>query len=310
MKKRVLITGGLGFIGSNLAKYLLQKGYQITVLDNLMLGKRENVSDIKDEIKIIIGDVRNSKDLGKTKDIDYIVHLASSSASPMFWDNLRGSVSNNIDGYLSVLEYAKKNKVKRVLYATTSSIYGNNKIPLCEDDKVIPPNFYSVTKLAMEHFSQVYSRLYGLGCIGFRFMSVYGLNEASKGKFANLASQFLWQMKKGQRPIIYGDGRQRRDFTYVLDVARAIELGILSKKKFGSVVFNVGSGKDYSLAELVDIINKILKTTIKARFVKNPMKENYIYTQLADLTKIEKELGYKPKFGLEKGLRKLNDVHT
>lgn len=307
MKSKVLITGGLGFIGSNLARYLLSLNYQVAILDNLLLGKRENVKDIKDKIKIITGDVRNSKDLEKAKDIDYVVHLASSSASPMFWDNLRGSVSNNIDGFLSVLEYAKKHRIKKVLYATTSSIYANNKVPLREDDKVIPPNFYSVTKLAMEYISEIFSRTYGLECMGFRFMSVYGPGEQSKGRFANLASQFLWKMKKGERPIIYGDGEQRRDFTNVTDVCRAIELGIACKKKFGSIIFNIGSGKDYSLLELVGIINKVLGKSIKPKLVKNPMKENYIYTQFADLTKVKRDLEYRPLVSLEDGLREIRD---
>lgn len=306
MRSKVLITGGLGFIGSNLAGYLLNLGYKVTVLDNLMLGKKDNVNDIKDKIKIIIGDVRNIRDLEKAKNIDYIVHLASSSASPMFWDNLRGSVNNNIDGYISVLEYAKKINAKKVIYATTSSIYGNNKTPLKEEDRVIPPNFYSVTKLAMEYISNIYSATYGVECMGFRFMSVYGPGEKSKGKFANLASQFLWRMKKDERPIIYGDGEQRRDFTYISDVCRAIELGISCKKKFGSIVFNLGNGKDYSLLELVEIINKVLDKSIKPKLINNPMKENYIYTQFADLTKIKKELGYKPSINLEEGIKNLS----
>jgi UDP-glucose 4-epimerase len=305
MRSKVLITGGLGFIGSNLARYLLNLGCKVVVLDNLMLGKKENLDEIKDRIEVIIGDVKNPKDIEKAKNIDFIVHLASSSASPMFWDDLRGSVSNNIDGYLSILEYARKNSVKKVLYATTSSIYGNNKTPLKEDDKVIPPNFYSVTKLTMEYFSNIFSRTYGVECIGFRFMSVYGRGEKSKGKYANLASQFLWEMQKGERPIIYGDGKQRRDITNVRDICQAIFLGISSKKKFGSAVFNVGSGKDYSLLELVEVINKILSTNIKPRLIKNPMKENYIYTQLADLTKIKKELHYEPSVSLKEGLKEI-----
>lgn len=306
MRSKVLITGGLGFIGSNLARFLLTKNYDVKIIDNLMLGKTSNVSDIEDKVKIVFGDVRKLEDLKKVKGIDYIVHLASSSASPMFWDNLRGSVDNNIDGYLSVLEFAKDNSVKKVIYATTSSIYGNNKIPLKEEDKVIPPNFYSVTKLAMEYISNVFSKLYKIECIGLRFMSVYGPGEKSKGKFANLASQFLWQMQKDERPVIYGDGRQRRDFTYVLDICRAIELSITCKKKFGSEVFNVGSGKDYSLLELVEIINKTLGKKIEPKLVKNPMLENYIYTQLADLKKIKRLLGYQPKFGLEKGITEIS----
>ena len=305
MKKKVLITGGLGFIGSNLAHYLLSKGFEISLIDNLLLGSTENVSDIKDKIEVIIGDVRNEKDMEKAKNIDYIVHLASSSASPMFWEDLRGSITNNIDGYLAVLEYAKKFNIKKVVYATTSSIYGNNHTPLKEETSVIPPNFYSVSKLSIEYLSDIYNKTYGLECIGFRFMSVYGPGEKSKGKYANLASQFLWQMQEGKRPVIYGDGKQRRDFTNVIDICRAIELGIECRKNFGSRVFNIGSGKDYSLIELVEIINNLLRINLKPIFIKNPMKEGYIYTQLADLTRIKKELGYKPSVPLAEGLRKI-----
>ena len=309
MKKKVLITGGLGFIGSNLAHYLLSKGFEISLIDNLLLGSTENVSDIKDKIEVIIGDVRNEKDMEKAKNIDYIVHLASSSASPMFWEDLRGSITNNIDGYLAVLEYAKKFNIKKVVYATTSSIYGNNHTPLKEETSVIPPNFYSVSKLSIEYLSDIYNKTYGLECIGFRFMSVYGKGEKSKGKYANLASQFLWQMQEGKRPVIYGDGKQRRDFTNVIDICRAIELGIECRKNFGSRVFNIGSGKDYSLIELVEIINNLLRINLKPIFIKNPMKEGYIYTQLADLTRIKRELGYKPSVPLAEGLRKIKDLN-
>lgn len=305
MRKHVLVTGGLGFIGSNLTKYLIKLGYNVSVIDNLMLGKTDNLNEIKDKVQIVVGDVRNFKDLEKAKKVDYIVHLAASSASPMFWEHLRDSVANNIDGYLSVLEFAKTTGVKKVLYASTSSIYGNNKTPLKEDDKVTPPNFYSVTKLTMEHLSEVYSKTYGLECIGYRFMSVYGQGEGSKGRFANLASQFLWQMLRGERPVIYGNGLQRRDFTNVMDICRAIEMGISSKKKFGSIVFNVGYGKDYSLLDLVEVINNVIGKNIKPKLVNNPMKENYIYTQLADLKKINRFLGFRPRVTLSEGIKSL-----
>lgn len=302
---KVLITGGLGFIGSNLTKELVKRGHDVLVIDNLMLGKYENVEDIQDKIDIIEGDVNKKEDLKKARDIDIIFHFAGSSSAPMFQKDLRGSYRNNIEGFIRVLEFARDSGVKKVIYASTSSIYGNNPIPLKEDDKVISPNYYSVTKFAMEHTAHIFSKANKLECIGFRFMSVYGFGEKSKGIFANLVSQFLWDMIKGKQAILYGDGKQRRDFTYVDDIVQACILAMETDKKFGSTIFNIGTRKDYSLVEVVEIINKVLNKDIRPKCVPNPIKDTYIYTQLADLTKIEKELGYKPTVSLEEGIKRL-----
>lgn len=302
---KILITGGLGFIGSNLAKTLIKKGHEVSVIDNLLLGKPENVSNIKDKIQVIIGDVNKRNDLEKAGKPDIIFHFAASSSSPMFQEDLKGCYRNNIEGFINVLEFARDSKTKKVIYASTSSIYGNNQTPLREDDKVIPPNYYSVTKLDTEYTAHIFSKANDLECIGFRFMSVYGPGEKSKGKFANLASQFLWEMQEGKSPVLYGDGEQRRDFTYVEDIVQANILAMETEKKFGSTIFNIGENKDLSLLELVGIINKVLKTDIKPEFIPNPVKSGYIYTQLGDLTKINKELGYEPKVSLEEGLSRL-----
>lgn len=305
---KILVTGGLGFIGSNLVRTLVGKGHEVSVIDNLLLGKPENVSDIKDKIQIIIGDVNKRNDLEKAANPDIIFHMAASSSSPMFQKDLKGCYRNNIEGFINVLEFARDPSTKKVIYASTSSIYGNNPIPLREDDKVIPPNYYSVTKLDTEYTAHLFSKANNLECIGFRFMSVYGPAEKSKGKFANLASQFLWEMQAGRQPILYGDGKQRRDFTHVDDIVQANILTMETDKKFGSTIFNIGENKDLSLLELVEIINKVLGTDIKPKFIPNPVKGTYIYTQLGDLTKIKKELGYEPKVSLEEGLRRLAEV--
>lgn len=296
---KILITGGAGFIGSNAANILADKGYQIIAFDNLSLGKKENLDK---GIKFIEGNVEKPRDLEKlNKNIDFIIHLAAASSAPMFESDLVGSYHNNIIGFLNILEFASKRKIKKVLFASTSSIYGDNPTPLKEEQDVSPPNFYSVTKHTMEETARVYSQLFNLEIIGFRFMSVYGLHEEHKGRFANLVSQFIWSMNKNQPPVLYGNGTQERDFTNVNDVVAVFEALIKTPKKYGYAVFNIGTGKSYSLVELVKIINKTMGKKIKPKFIVNPLKWT-AKEQLADLTKINQELGYQPKISLEEGI--------
>jgi len=303
---KILVTGGAGFIGSNFSNLMTHKGHEVTVIDNLSLGKRENLDK---EVLFIEGDVKRRSDLEKAgTDFDYIVHLAASSSAPMFEKDLRGAFENNILGHLDVLNFARDTKVKKVMFASTSSIYGNNPTPLTEDQLVTPPNFYSVTKHAQEDTSRVYAQRFGLEIIGFRFMSVYGLNEGHKTTFANLVSQFIWDMNKGERPVLYGDGLQERDFTNVKDVAQGIELAMNTEKKYGFTVFNIGTSSSINLIELVDVINKVLNKKIEPKFIENPVKEGYIKNQLADLNKISSELGYQPTVELEDGIREI--VHN
>jgi len=300
----ILVTGGAGFIGSNLCNTLNKKGYQVTALDNLFLGKKENLDK---GVKFVKGDVRNVKDLEKAgKKFDCVVHLAAASSAPMFSDDLWGSYENNVMGFIAVLEFCRKYKVGKLLYASTSSIYGNNPIPLMEDQQVWPPNFYSATKFCMENTAHCYHKKFPeMELIGFRFMSVYGLNEKHKGEFANLASQFSWSIYKDEAPEIYGDGAQQRDFTNVKDIVQAIILAIETKKKFGSDIFNIGTNKAYNLNILVEKINKVMGKKIKPKHIINPVKEGYVRKQLADIKKIKRELGFKPSIDVEQGLKEI-----
>lgn len=304
MAKKVLVTGGAGFIGSNLCNTLVKKGYAVTALDNLFLGKKANLNG---KVKFVRGDVRNMKDLEKAgKDFDYVVHLAAASSAPMFSNDLRDSYENNVMGFISVLEYCRKHNVKKLLYASTSSIYGNNPTPLTEDQQVWPPNYYSVTKYAMENTAHCYKKQFPeMELIGFRFMSVYGLNEKHKGEFANLASQFSWDVFEDRAPVLYGDGTQQRDFTNVKDIVQAIILAIETKKSFGSTIFNIGTNKAYNLHILVDKINKVMGKNVKPKEIVNPVKEGYVRKQLADIKKIKKELGFKPTVELDEGLKEI-----
>lgn len=302
---KILVTGGAGFIGSNFCNIMVKKGHDVTAFDNLSLGVKENLIP---EVKFVQGDVKNRADLDKTgNDFDYILHLAASSSAPMFKDDLRGSMENNIIGHVDVLNYARDIKAKKVLFASTSSIYGNNPTPLTEDQFVVPPNFYSVTKHAQEETSIVYSKEYDLEIIGFRFMSVYGLNEGHKKKFANVLSQFIWEMAQDRPAILYGDGTQQRDFTNVKDIVQGIELAMMSEKKYGFNVFNIGTASAVSLVELVATINKVLGKDIAPQLIVNPLKGIYIKTQLAGIEKISNELGYKPMVSLEEGIKEIVD---
>jgi len=300
---KILVTGGAGFIGSNLCNMMAEKGHEVTAFDDLSLGKTENLSD---KVKFVQGDVNKKEELEKAgDDFEYIVHLAASSSAPMFVKDMYWAYQNNVAGHIRVMQYAKQIGVKKMLFASTSSIYGNNPTPLTEDQEVVPPNHYSVTKFAQEGASRVFSSAEDIEIIAFRFMSVYGLNEDHKTTFANLVSQFIWGMAKGEQPTLYGDGMQERDFTNVKDVVQGIEKAILTEKKYGFAVFNIGTNKCINLIDLVGLINKVMGKDIKPNFIPNPIKEGYVRSQLADINKISNELGYAPTVELEDGIREI-----
>jgi len=300
---KILVTGGCGFIGSNFCNLMVKKGHDVTAFDNLSLGVQANLIP---EVKFVKGDVKNRADLESAgMDFEYIVHLAASSSAPMFEDGLRDAMENNIMGHLDVLNFARDIKAKKVMFASTSSIYGNNPTPLTEDQFVLPPNFYSVTKHSQESMSRVYSKKYDLEIIAFRFMSVYGLNEGHKKIFANVLSQFIWGMAKDKPAVLYGDGTQERDFTNVKDVVQGIELAMNTEKRYGFNIFNIGTATAINLIDLVNIINKVMGKNIAAQCIENPIKSGYIKTQLAGIDKISSELGFKPAVGLEDGIREI-----
>jgi UDP-glucose 4-epimerase len=300
--ERVLVTGGAGFIGANVSNILAARGYQVVAFDTLAMGKKEN---LRPEVQFVQGDAGLSEDLARVGAVDHVIHLAASSSAPMFLTELQRSLSNNILGHVGVLEFARAHNVKKVLFASTSSIYGNNPVPLEEGQRVTPPNFYAVSKHFQEEVSEVYSRSFGTEIIGFRLMSVYGLHEEHKGKYANMVSQFIWGMEKGKQPVMYGDGEQTRDFVNVRDVAEACLLALKTQKRFGYTVFNVGTGEAVSLRALCQTINKVMGTNISPRVIPNPVATGYIASQQADLTRIRRELGFAPTVSLENGIREI-----
>jgi UDP-glucose 4-epimerase len=299
--KKVLVTGGAGFIGSNFCNLSKDK-YEVVALDNLFLGDENNLDP---DIKFIKGDACKMEDLDKAGPVDYVVHLAGTSSAPMFMgDGLVKGYVNSVESFLTVLEWARKNGAKKVIYASTSSLYGNNPLPLTEDQHVTPLNHYAVTKEVYEHAGACYNKVYpDMDIIGFRFMSVYGPNEEAKGEFANLISQFCWDMARGLSPIIYGDGSQTRDFTNVRDVVQGITLAIETNKKLGADFFNIGTGRGTSLNDIIDALKKAFNNGVEAKYIENPVKEGYVQGQWADIGKIKKVLGYEPNIKLEEGIK-------
>lgn len=297
---KILITGGAGFIGSNTANTFAREGHEVVVLDNFSLGSKNHLISA---VHVVKGDVTSLPDLTSLKTPDSIIHLAASSSAPMFADDLVGSFSNNIIGHLRVLEFARERGVKKILFASTSSIYGNNPLPLTEEQTVSPPNFYSVTKYTQEKVSRIFSQLHGIEIMAFRFMSVYGTHEEHKGKFANVLTQFIWGMEQGKNPLVYGDGTQTRDFTHVRDIVEAFRLALETPKRFGFAIFNVGTAEEVSINTVIATINNVMGTGHKPAYIANPIREGYITHQRADLAKITKELGYRPKVFLEEGIR-------
>ncbi len=290
-----IVTGGAGFIGSHLVEDLLKKGEKVTVIDNLHTGSLNNIKGM--DAEFVKG--RSKEILSINKRVDGIYHLGIYSSSPMYKEN-RFLLGEAIEDFIAVMEFAKKHGTKVVL-TSSSSIYNGSPTPWKEDADLAPSDFYTEGRIAMERIAAVYDKMYGTKCSIIRPFSVYGPREESKGKYANLVSQFLWDMKNDKSPVIYGDGTQARDFIWVEDIVKAFTLA-MEKETIGA--FNAGTGKSHSLNHVIKIKNKLLGKDIKPTYVPNDIK-NYVKETLAHTEKSEKTLGFKAKVDLEEGIKRL-----
>ncbi len=295
-KMGVLVTGGCGFIGSNLVERLVKEGYNVTVFDNLSTGNTANIEGLNVKFYNRTYDHLGSLNL----DFDVIFHLGIPSSSPMYKRNPQ-LVGLAINDAIKIFEYAKM-KGSKVVYASSSSIYNGNKPPYREDMPIHVTDYYTECRYAIERIAKLYNILYGVKSVGLRFFSVYGPKETYKGPYANIVSQFLWLMLKDEPPIIYGDGSQTRDFIHVADVVEALMLSM--KKDFECEIFNVGTGVAHSFNDVVDLLNEALNKNIKPIYKPNPIK-NYVYHTLADTSKAERVLGFKAKITLKEGIDQL-----
>ncbi len=296
---RILVTGGAGFIGSNLVEELVKLGGDIVVLDDFSTGSMDNLKSVRKNIKILRAPC--SEILGlKLQQVKTIFHFGIPSSSPMYRENPI-LVGEAINGFMNVFELAKKNR-SRVVYASTSSLYRGCPAPHREDVISDPFDYYTEARIAMERLARIYHELQGVSSVGLRFFSVYGPHERAKGKYANNVSQFLWAMRGNKAPEIYGDGTQTRDFVYVKDVISACLKA--AEADLGCEAINVGTGKSTSFNHVVELLNKYLKKSIKPIYRPNPIK-NYVEHTLADLAKAKKLLMYTPSISLEEGIEQL-----
>jgi UDP-glucose 4-epimerase len=295
--KRVLVTGGAGFIGSNLANHLAADN-EVIALDDCYLGTPDN---LEDEVEFVEASVLE-EDL--PTDVDVVFHIAALSSYAMHEDDPARGARVNVEGFVNTVDQARRDGCETVVYATTSSIYGDRTEPSPEDMEVTVNTGYEASKLARERYAEYFHNHYGLSTAGMRFFSVYqGMEEGAeghKGEYANLIAQFADDIANGRRPEIWGDGTQTRDFTHVDDIVRGLELAADHELQG---VYNLGTGEQYSLNHLVDALNEELGTDVEPVYEDNPIPEEvYVHDTMADVTKMREATGWEPEIGFEEGL--------
>lgn len=306
---RFLVTGGAGFIGSNIVERLLGDGNFVRVLDNFSSGKEENLSfttqyaQRNTQYELIRGDIRDfSTCLKACQGVDYVLHQAALRSVPKSLESPYEYNEVNINGTLNMLKAAKECGVKRFVFASSSSIYGDtDKFPEKESDypKLISP--YALTKLAGEYYCRIFSENFGLETVSLRYFNVFGPRQALDDEYAVVIPKFIHCILNDQQPPIYGTGRQSRDFTYIDNVVEANSLASTAPGVSGEV-FNVAEGRDKTVLELVGMLNKIIGKSIKPRF--EPTRPGDVFRTLADISKARALLNLRSKVGFEEGLEK------
>lgn len=298
MKGVMAVTGGAGFIGSHLSQKLLQFGYKVRIIDNLSQGKRDWVPD---NAEFFEGDILDQRLLKRVfKGVCGVFHLAAMSKVAPSIEIPEFCTEQNIIGTQKVLIVARDSKVKKLVYTASSSFYGNRKVPQHEDMLPDILNPYALSKYVGEQLCELWTKLYGLPTISLRLFNVFGLRQPSIGAYALVLGVFLRQRKEGRPLTIHGDGSQRRDFIHVSDVVEAIVKAYNSQVQ--GMVLNVGSGNNISVKELADIISQDQ--------VFEPRRAGDANETLADISKIQKILGWSPKVSMEEGIRELIRVNT
>jgi len=299
--QRTIVTGGAGFIGSHLAEELVRRGYQGTILDDLSTGKVENIKALmtNSDVRFIKGSVTDLSLLSKLfQNIDYVFHLAAIPSVSRSIENPLASHRVSVTGTLKVLLAAKENKVKKVIYASSSSVYGDTPaLPKREDMLPNPQSPYAVTKLAGEYYCQVFHQIYGLPTISLRYFNVYGLRQDPNSQYAAVIPTFIKRLSEGKPPIIFGNGEQTRDFTFIKD---AVEANILAAESNATGIFNIGTGQRITINELARLIPRLLGKDIKP--IHREARPGDIRHSLADISKA-KQFGYNPRYSLEEGLK-------
>ncbi len=299
----VLVTGGAGFIGSNIADHLISEGHKVRILDDFSTGSMDNIKHLEGKIELVKGSISDKKTVEEAADgVEYILHEAAQTSVVDSIRNPAKTWDTNIKGTKLLLNAAVKNDVKKIILASSANIYGTSpKLPKREDMHVKPNSPYGDSKLMNEVMAKKYHDDHGLEAVCLRYFNVYGPRQNPESGYSGVISKFIGWMADGKSPLIYGDGKQTRDFIYVEDVVHANMLA-MKNRKIKCDIFNIATGKETSLNEIVETLNGILGTNLKANYDEERMGD--IRRSVADISKARKILGFKPKYSLKAGLKK------
>ncbi len=299
-----LVTGGAGFIGSHLVEALLREGLKVRVLDNLSTGHRSNLAHLEGRFEFVEGDLARLEDCSSAvAGVDYVFHQGAIPSVPR---SVREPIESHVSGptaTLNILEAARQAGVKRLMFAASSSAYGDTvELPKHEGMLPTPLSPYAAGKLAGEHYVTVYARTMGLDGVSLRYFNIFGPRQDPSSPYSGVISLFIKFMSQGQRPTIYGDGSQTRDFTYVANVVEANLAAMRSRQPLKGEVFNVGTGRRVSLLDLIDSLNRIFGTKLEP-ILAEP-RAGDVKDSLASLDRIRNAIGYEPVVHFDEGLRR------
>lgn len=299
---KCLVTGGAGFIGSHLVDALVQDGHAVRVLDNLSTGSADNLAGVRDRVEFVRGDLTDLEEVRRAaRGVELVFHQAALPSVPRSVADPLGSHHACATGTLNVLVAAREAGVRRLVYAASSSAYGNSAAPAKREDAAPGPlSPYAAAKLAGEYYCRAFGEVYGFEAVCLRYFNVFGPRQRPGGPYSAVIPLFMDAMLAGRRPVIFGDGTQSRDFTFVANVVRA-NLLAAAAPGVGGKVYNAACGRSVTLLDLVAGINALLGSRIEPEFA--PPRAGDVTHSLADVSRARADLGYEPAVGVEEGLR-------
>ncbi len=300
---RYLVTGGAGFIGSNTVEELVRCGHEVVVLDNLSTGKESNLAGVRDRIEFIFASIAEPEKVhAACQGVDYVLHLAARTSVPRSMKEPAETNHVNVDGTLNVLLAARDAKVKRVVFASSSSVYGETPtLPKRETMTPAPISPYAVTKHVGEIYGKLFQRVYGLEFVALRYFNVFGPRQDPNSPYSGVLSRFNAALLEDREPVVFGDGEQSRDFTFIANVVQANLLACTAQGAAGQA-FNIGTGNRYTLNQTLQMLGAIIGRFGNAKY--SPPREGDIVHSQADISEARQKLGYNPRVGFDEGLRR------
>ena len=298
-----LVTGGAGFIGSNIVGELLQRGHSVRIIDDFSTGREENIKDFLSQVELIEGDIRNHDSVERAvKGADYILHQAALASVPRSIADPEATNQVNVQGTLNLLDAARKNSVKRFVYASSSSVYGDSEeLPKVETMPSNPKSPYAVSKLAAEWYCRVYSGIYKLPTVSLRYFNVFGPKQDPNSQYSAVIPLFIKALLRGEQSTIFGDGEQSRDFTYIENVVNANLLACEADVN-GGEVFNIACGTRYTLNELYNKLKELIGADVEPIF--EPTRSGDVKHSQANIDQISSALQYRISVEFDKGLER------